>query len=67
MAQAKKSTTVSKKKTTSKAKPRFYVVQTVQEAKENLTQRLETASEKFIETPLKSGKKTGGRFQKSAP
>ena len=64
MAKAKKTKKVSKKKS-AQTKSRFYVVRTVQETKENLTQRLEAASEKLIETPLASGKKRVADFKKT--
>lgn len=47
---------MAKAKETTKARTEFYVVKTVQEVKENLINKLETANKKFIETPLKSGK-----------
>ncbi len=56
MAKAKIKKSDSKRKAPSRAKNQFYVIKTAQEARENLTNRLETVNKRFIEAPLKSGK-----------
>ena len=53
MAQAKKSRRTQKKST---AKTRFYLVKTVQETRERVTDKLEDYSQTYIERPIKTGK-----------
>lgn len=52
-----KTTRDSRKKRTPKAtKPRYYIVKTAQEARTNLTGKLEDYNHKYIVEPLRSGK-----------
>ncbi len=53
MAQAKKSRGTQKK---TAAKTRFYLVKTVQETRERVTDKLEDYSQTYIERPIKTGK-----------
>jgi gas vesicle protein len=53
MAQAKKSRRTQKKST---VKTRFYLVKTVQETRERVTDKLEDYSQTYIERPIKTGK-----------
>jgi hypothetical protein len=53
MAQAKKSRRTQKKTAT---KTRFYLVKTVQETRERVTDKLEDYSQTYIERPIKTGK-----------
>ena len=53
MAQAKKSRGTQKKRT---AKTRFYIVRTVQETRNRVTDKLEDYSQTYIERPIKNGK-----------
>ena len=53
MAQAKKSRGTRKKTT---AKTRFYLVKTVQETRDRVTDKLEDYSQTYIEQPIKNGK-----------
>ena len=53
MAQAKKSRSTQKKRTT---KTRFYIVRTVQETRNRVTDKLEDYSQTYIERPIKNGK-----------
>lgn len=53
MAQAKKSRGTRKKRT---AKTRFYLVKTVQETRDRVTDKLEDYSQTYIEGPIKNGK-----------
>ncbi len=55
MARAK-TTRGSKKKSPSKTKNRFYVVNAFQEARTNLTGRLEDDYRKYVTAPIESGK-----------
>ncbi len=56
----------SKGKSAAKAKTRFYVVKTVQDARTRLTRKLEDVNDKFIAQPLKTGK-TFATDLKAAP
>jgi gas vesicle protein len=51
-----KTTRGSKKKSTPKAKTRYYVVRTVEQARTDLTNRLEDYNRKYIVQPLETGK-----------
>ena len=56
----------SKVKGAAKAKTRFYVVKTVQDARTRLTRKLEDVNDKFVAQPLKTGK-TFATHLKAAP
>lgn len=51
-----KTTSGSKKKRTSKAKTRFYMVKKVQETRADLTAKLEDYNRKYLTQPMESGK-----------
>jgi len=53
MAQAKKSRATQKKKT---AQTRFYVVQTAQQTRKRVSDKLEDYNQSYIEKPIKNGK-----------
>jgi len=64
MVQTKKIKGNLKKKTTRKHTSRFYVVNTVQQTRENLLCKLEEYNQKLINDPLENGKKMANSLKK---
>jgi polyhydroxyalkanoate synthesis regulator phasin len=56
MAPSKTTRDSKKKRATKTTKPRYYIVKTAQEARTNLTGKLEDYNRKYIVEPLRSGK-----------